>query len=492
MWLTLAPVSFAQNSPDQQSDLGAKVTELQSALTVTQGQLAQSQQQIEELRKELQELKAAVGASSSKQASDTTGPFPTLQSAVKESKPEAAATEDQQMLAARVEELAETKIESASHYKVRLSGLLLMNTYYNNGHTDITDLPMLAFPPAPGATSGDFGMTLRQSQIGLEVVGPHLWGATTGGDVQADFFGGFPDANYGQTNGIIRMTLARAYMNWSKTKLVAGQDGLFFSPLSPTSYATVGEPAFAWAGNMWVWTPQIRIEHQWDLSDNSKLSMQFGILDSMTEEEPEDYFERVATRGEASRVPALGWHASWDGKAFDKAASVGVGAYYAKQDFGFNRNINSWMISGDYNVPLGSKFAWSGEIYKGSALGGLGGGVWNSYISNGDPTLALTAIAGLGDVGGWSQLKFVPVPKLEFNVAAGTDNPLAKDLERFPGALSTNFPTFTRNQSIFVNSIYRPRSNLLLALEYRRLRTYDISPSKQTVDHVNLALGVSF
>jgi hypothetical protein len=486
----------AQNQQDGPTDLRSQVSQLQSALTTTQGQLADSQQQINELRKELQEIKALVGASGNigiqQSQPETSGTFPTLENAVKETKPEATAPDDQQMLAARVEEQAQTKVESVSRYKVRLSGLILMNTYLNSGHVDITDLPMLAFRHQPGSTGGDFGATVRQSQLGLEVIGPHLVGASTGADVQADFFGGFPDANYGQTYGLFRLTLARAYMKWTNTTLVAGQDGLFFSPQSPTSYATLGEPAFAWAGNLWVWTPQVRLEHKWNVSENSNLSMQFGILDALTEEEPEDYFERVPTRGESSRVPAFAWHGSWNGKMSDRAATVGVGAYFARQAFGFNRNVDSWLVSADYNLPIASKLSWSGEIYRGSALGGLGGGVWNSYVSNGDPSLAATAVAGLGDVGGWSQLKFAPFSKLEFNVAAGTDNPLAKDLGRFPGAGSTNFPTLSRNQSIFVNSIYHPRSNVIFALEYRHLRTFDISPSKQSADHVNLAVGVSF
>src|SRR5581483_4554828 len=146
-----------------------------------------------------------------------------------------------------------------------------MNTYANAGTVDISDMPNLAFGKAPGATGGDFGATLRQTELGLEVVGPQLAEAATGGDLQADFFGGFPDVNYGVTSGLFRLRTARGYLDWGHTKLVVGQDVPFFSPLSPTSYASMGEPPLAWAGNLWVWTPQIRIEHTWDLSDTSKL-----------------------------------------------------------------------------------------------------------------------------------------------------------------------------------------------------------------------------
>lgn len=95
-------------------------------------------------------------------------------------------------------------------------------------------------------------------------------------------------------------------------------------------------------------------------------------------------------------------------------------------------------------------------------------------------------------MGGWSQLKIKPLSKWEFNVAAGADNPLASDLRIFPNPMGSQFPALARNQSLFVNSIYRPRSNLILALEYRRLRTYAVNDTKSSADHVDLAVGMTF
>jgi hypothetical protein len=53
-------------------------------------------------------------------------------------------------------------------------------------------------------------------------------------------------------------------------------------------------------------------------------------------------------------------------------------------------------------------------------------------------------------------------------------------------------PTLTRNLGGFGNVIYRPRSNLLFSLEYRRLKTYNIYDSNWTAGQVNLAMGVLF
>ena len=487
----------AQSPADANSpDLKAQVEALRSSLGDTRAELERSRQEVTDLRRRLEELEARMSASAPQAAPSSA--YPTLDDALKAQQPAGpsgevpASQESQDMLAAQVAEQSQTKVESSSRYKVKLSGLILMNTHINSGTVDNTDLPGLAFPRSPGQPDGDFAATLRQTLLGLEVTGPKLAGSSTAADVQMDFFGGFPSYQYGVISGLVRLRTARAALDWGTTKVVVGQDAPFFSPLSPTSYASVGEPALSWAGNQWVWTPQIRVEHSWNVSETSGLTLQGGILDPLTEYIPELQFDRSPSAGESSRQPALAMHLAWKGKLGTRTATVGAGTYYARQSYGFGRNVDAWEGTTDWDLPLGRWFALSGEFYRGRALGGLGGGVWNSIVANGDPDDASTRIVGLNTVGGWSQLKIKALPKLEFNVAAGADNPLASDLRLFPNPMGSEFPALGRNQSLFANSIYRPRSNLILALEYRRLRTYMANDAKASADHINLAFGVAF
>jgi hypothetical protein len=102
-----------------------------------------------------------------------------------------------------------------------------------------------------------------------------------------------------------------------------------------------------------------------------------------------------------------------------------------------------------------------------------------------------TAVKGLNVVGGWMQLKFEPTSKLEFNAAAGQDNPFASDLRLFPDNAG-RFATVARNRSASVNFIYRPRSDLLFSTEYRRMRTWDIRGGSRTADHINVSMGILF
>jgi hypothetical protein len=499
--LSLCVFVRAQSPPagPSASELKAQVDTLRSSLGDTQAELERSREEVVDLRRRLEDLEARLGASVGKPAPQSTPSpaYPTLEDALKAQQAappsEAGAIQEPvDTLAAQVEEQNQTKVESGSRYKVKLSGLVLMNTYMNRGMVDNTDLPGFAEPRSPGQTNGDFGATLRQTLLGLDVTGPKLAGARTAADVQMDFFGGFPSYQYGETSGLVRLRVARASLEWADTSLVVGQDAPFFSPLSPTSYASVGEPALSWAGNLWVWAPQIRVEHRWSLSESSGLTLQGGILDPLTEYIPEMQFDRSPTPGESSRQPALATHLTWKGNLWAQPASFGVGGYYERQAYGFNRNVDAWAATADWSLPLSQWFGLSGEFYRGRALGGLGGGGWNSIVANGNPNLGTTRIAGLNTVGGWSQFKFKPDSKLEFNVAGGEDNPLASDLRLFPYPMGSFYPPHARNQSLFANSIYRPRSNLILALEYRRLRTYSLYDIKSTADHVNLAVGVAF
>jgi hypothetical protein len=401
--------------------------------------------------------------------------------------------EEKQLSDAKLKELYQTKVESASKYRVRLSGIVLLNLFNNRGVVDNIDFPTLARADRPIDTGGSFGGTLRQSLLGLEVFGPQIGGARVSADLQFDFAGGFPDAFNGASFGLLRLRTGVIRIAGEHTTLVAGQDIAFFSPLSPTSIASLALPAFSYAGDLWSWTPQIRLEHRLDLTTNSSLLLQAGILDSLTGEPPSSQFLRAPQAGEASRQPAYATRVAWSRRAFGRQLTLGAGGYYSRQDWGFHRNVDAWAATSDWTIPVGSRWEVSGEFYRGRALGGLGGGIGRSVLFSGSVTYPTAQVKGLNSTGGWAQLKFQQTEKLEWNAGFGQDNPLARDLRLFPLSQQTYFdPSLARNRSSLVNFIYRPRSDLLFSLEYRRLRTFTIQGESETADHVNLSMGVLF
>ena len=275
--------------------------------------------------------------------------------------------------------------------------------------------------------------------------------------------------------------------------MVVGQDGLFISPNSPTSFATLAVPALSYAGNLWSWAPQIRVEHRVALGDASSLLFQGGILDPVSGETPGASPYRQAGPGESSRQPAYGTRVAWTRDVFGQPLRVGVGGFYGRQDYGYGRTADAWAAMTDLELPFGSRFSLSGKLYRGRALGGFYGGLGQSVLfSSSNPGNQYTEVIGLNSIGGWAQLKYRPARKLEINAAFGMDNPYAKDLDYFQYPQSYEGAPLSRNRAGFANVIYRPRSDLLFSAEYRQMETNSIATGLSGAGHLNLMMGVLF
>jgi hypothetical protein len=513
--------SPAESLGDSVRELREQVRELQVAVAGMRSDWQRSRAETAELRRELEEVRAgamprnlvlrdAVAKSATGSGSAAAG----LENVVRGQKPgdqSADQKEDQkedqkkadrassldeqyQLLSGKVDDQYQTKVESASKYRVRLSGIVLMNLVSNQGAVDSIDLPTIAYARPAGDSGGSFGATLRQSEIGFEAFGPNVAGAKTRADLQLDLAGGFPSVPNGTSSGLMRLRTATMRMDWTDTSVVVGQDTIFFSPNSPTSFASLAIPALSAAGNLWSWVPQIRVEHRVALGDDSSLLFQGGILDPVSGEAPgagAGYY-RQAGPGESSRQPAYGTRMAWTRNVFGQPLRVGLGAYYSRQDYGFNRNVDGWAGMMDAELPLGRQFSLSGKFYRGAALGGFYGGIGRSVLFSGDPTLSTTEVKPLDTVGGWAQLKYRPANKWEFNAAFGMDNPFASDLRYFESPQSYGDPTLARNQGSFLNMIYRPRSDLLFSAEYRHLTTYTTAGEGNNAGQLNLMMGVLF
>ena len=495
-------------SADSLRDLRLEIEQLRTVLKETREEAAQSRFAVAGLRKELQAAKeqldalrqgldtaqrAGAGSTGISAESQASSPPPTA--AQKNGTMEERVTkleEDQTLLRSEVSDQSQTKVESAGKYRVRLSGIALLNVFDNRGRADNQDVPSLALARRLLDPAGDFGATARQTELGLEVFGPHAAGAQSSGQLQFDFFGGFPQTLNGTTTGLVRMRTATFRLDWSHTAVVMGQEAPFLSPHSPTSFASLGTPSFAYAGNLWTWAPEIHIERRIDVGEKSGIRVEGGILDPVSGEPPDSQFYRTPQSGESSRQPAYATRLAWEGQSFHQPISIGVGAYYSRQQYGLSRNVDAWAGTADWSVPIGQWFAVTGEFYRGRALGGLGGGIGRSVLFSGPANDPASAVVGLNTAGGWGQLKFKPIEKLEFNAAYGEDNPYASDLRRFPYAQGYANPSLARNQSEFVNAIYRPRSDLLFSIEYRKLKTRDIFGQLNSADHINLGAGILF
>jgi len=519
----------AESSHDSPSDpvreLQEQVRELQAAVAGMRSDWQQARAETAELRRELDEVRAGtlprnavLTDAVAKSETWKSEPVPSnLQNSLSQdqgaqaqneiqkddqrpSEHAASLDEEYQLLSGKVDDQYQTKVESASKYRVRLSGIVLMNLVSNQGVVDSIDLPTLAYAKAPIDTGGSFGATLRQSEIGFEAFGPTVAGAKTTADLQLDLAGGFPPVPNGINSGIMRLRTATMRMDWTNTSLVIGQDSIFFSPGSPTSFAMLAVPALSYAGNLWGWVPQIRVEHRVSLGNESSLIFQGGILDPVSGEAPGAVpggalgtgYYRQPGPGEASRQPAYGGRIAWTRNVFGQPLRVGFGGFYSRQDYGFGRNVDGWAGMTDIELPLNHQLSLSGKLYRGRAVGGLYGAFGQSVLFSGNPTYASTEVQALNSIGGWAQLKYRPKNKWEFNAAFGMENPYASDLRYFQYPFSYGDASLARNLGSFANMIYRPRSDLLFSAEYRHLTTYSLTDGGNNTGHLNLMMGILF
>ena len=277
-------------------ELQQQVNELRSAMAEMRSESEQYRAENAELRHELQTVHSPSASAVAPQAGESYpsspppasadpasgGPPPALPKANQTASLEervASLEESTQLVNSKVDDQYQTKVESASKYRVRLSGIVLLNLFNSHGDTDNLDFP--SFVRGPSTGTGSFGATMRQSEIGLEVFGPTLAGAKTSATLQADLAGGLPSTWNGVDFGVVRLRTASMRMDWKDTSIVAGQDSAFFSPLSPTSFASLAVPALNYAGNLWAWTPQVRVEHRFELAGEQSILLQGGILDNL-------------------------------------------------------------------------------------------------------------------------------------------------------------------------------------------------------------------
>ena len=499
--------SFAQNAPPATpskspelngQELNNKIEVLTRSLEETQSELARSRGEIEQLRAVLGEVLKrmdATAAAAQQGANPVAGTAPGV-AGVEQPAPAAQISQDDWDLQnARVEEQRQTKVESGSKFRLKLSGLALFNAFDTRGSVDNLDVPQIAVPRFAGSPAGGLGATVRQSIIGLTGIGPEIFGARASGEVQMSFYGGLPSGYTATTSGIANLRVARVRFDWENTSAIAGLETPFFSPNMPSTYLSVAVPGFASAGNLWTYTPTIRVEQRFG-GTGLPFKLEAGVLDpSSNINYTTNNNLRAPSPTENSHIPTYAFRVSYNKKSEERPASFGVSGVYSPQDYFGGYRVEGWGAITDWKVGLLPRTELSGQFFTGRGIDGFGGLPENPYpLQNPVYYNAFVAplLGNIGVIGGWSQLKYRVNAQNEFNVAAGTGGRKSAALRQI---LRTNFSSPlvpARNEMIFANYIFRPRSDLIFSAEYRRLRTYEITGPPDRAGQVGLSVGFLF
>jgi hypothetical protein len=482
-----------------------QIRELRTLVEAMRVENVQSRAEMQKLRQDLQATRARLekppDAGATAAASGTTTAAPAAAGTTTPASSQASTSvedrvekleESTSLIGSKVDEQYETKVETASKYRARLHGIILMNAFRNIGSSDSLDLPTYAEPVPRGWPVANVGATLRQSEVGLEIFGPTVAGAKTSADVQLDFAGGFPDTGNGVNFGLVRLQTASLRLDWQHTSVVAGQDSLFLSPLSPTSFASLALPTFAFAGNLWAWTPQLRVEHRFSVSDQQTITTQAGVFDNLNWQFPYNQFNRTPQAGELSGQPAYGLRTAWSRAVNDHPLSFGAAAYYGRQNWTWGRYVDAWAGMADWEIPILPRLELSGEFYRGVGIGGLGAAVGTSIVYGGNPRFPFSPIRGVDAAGGWAQLKLRLTPKLELNGAVSEDDAFTGNIRGFATDANNYGLIIGRNRGALGNIVFRPRSDLILAGELRRLRTFPVYSSSSMTNQASVSAGILF
>jgi hypothetical protein len=469
----------------------------------TQAQVEQSQRELEEMRQQLSTLRALAAQSNS--SAPPTAPAPeTAPSSAPTPEPVTHAEIDdiherQAVTESEIKTHEQIKVESDSKYPVKITGLLLLNGFVNTRQVDAAATPTLAVG-GPGNT----GASVRQTVLGFSARGPHLFGAASYADLSVDFDGN-PQSlavttnytGYNASNAtLLRLRTAHAGLQWHHTQAYFSLDRPILSPDSPTSLTAVAEPALAWSGNLWTWNPQLGVTHNLSAGSHT-VRLQGALIDvgdapwsvvttsAATGGEP-------ATGAEQSRWPGAEARIALLGSKSDEGSHLGFGGYFSPHLNPLGRRFNAWAGTLDAKLALPWRLSFTGNFYRGSALGGLGAGGFKDFGYVADPAAGAYYFRAYDDVGGWAQMKERLSERLELNAAFGLDNIFANQLRPYAVLGGTSYQNLARNRTYTGNFIYSPSAYLLFSLEYRHLKSSPITGSPVGSNVIGLGAGYKF
>ncbi len=484
--LLLGQAAVLANGANPQDDaryrqIDERLNGLTSELERTRSELATAVEEIHRLRAELEQGKATNAPDASAEIA-----------AAKLSEEVARIREDQDVIQEQVKVHEQDKVETLSRYRLWINGLILFNTFANRGTVDNPDLANIALPVTSQAENNVVGASVRQTILGVNANGPHLFGARSSADLSMDFSSSGDAGTYLASTGSARIHTAHLKLEWPHDQVEFGSTEPLISPLSPTSYASVAQPPLEWAGNLSAWAPQIKFEHRLQLSDTHSIAFEAGLWDAVYGGTNLYNYQTLPSDYESEKWPAVESRISWR-TGNDSRFLAGLGGYRGALKTKYGRTIPTWAFSADVSVRLLSKVSISGELYRGSSMAGLGGGSHKDILIGTDPSTGAVRSIGLNAIGGWTQLKLNWSPVVEFNAAFGQDSGYGTDFRRLALTRTTNpLSTLARNQMVTGNLILRPKSYLVLSPEYRRILSGQLSGTSNVANLFTLSAGYIF
>lgn len=377
---------------------------------------------------------------------------------------------------ARIEELAQSKVEASQKLPIRLAGMALFNAYVNGRFNGSFENPVLA-STTPGDATG--GGTLRQTIVGLQYESPHtVVGGKLSGSVFMDFFGG----SQASLNHLLRLRTAAISLDWERTSILAGQDKPIISPRNPDSLAQVGVSPLTGAGNLWLWQPQVRLEQRIHFGRDFGLRAQVGVFQTRELGDGNAYSgynpnpPAPALLLEHARPGIEGRFELWRRWGENARIEVAPGFHYNSSYVG-SASVPSHIFSVDWLIKPVPHLELSGMFYNGQNIANLGA------LPQGFTMQGYSRVIPVHSIGGWTQIRIPVTARLAFDLYGGQQNDRKSDLL---------YGNIGKNQAYAGNVMYRIAPNVILSLEGSQVRTTYIGMGNRLNNHYDLAVAYLF
>lgn len=366
----------------------------------------------------------------------------------------------------RIAEQAQTKVEAASGFPIRLAGMALFNTWISGANAG-TGYAYGGYGSYSGRRSA--GATFGQSTVGLDFSGPRsLWNARLSGSVRMDFYGG-ETADFYHT---VRLRTATLGLEWKTRSLVAGISKPIVSAREPESLAHVAVPPLSGAGNLWAWLPQVRFEQAVNIGEQGGARFQFGVVQTRE-------IAAAGIEGAAYETTRPGFQA--------RVELFGGGNRRIEIAPGFHRSVShvaaapvpSQVATVDWLVRLHPAFEFTGAAFRGSNVAPLGTGP----LRQGVVVEAYRRVRTVHSNGGWGQFTYRATPRLWFNVFTGQQDDRDRDL--VAGGIG-------KNLAYGANLFFRLAPNVLASAETSQTRARFIGGNLMLSNRFDLALAYLF
>ena len=317
---------------------------------------------------------------------------------------------------------------------------------------------------------GDFNASGQSTRLGINVKPIDL---DNGGQVSGKFEMDFA-ANIGPTYQP-RLRLAYVQADYEKWAVTAGQAWDFFAPINSN---TLNDGNVWRAGNIGHRHGQVYLTNKWGDLLGGKVNTKLGIIDS------DDPYQ------ENSNIPVFGAFAGYDTKIAGMPSSFNVGGIWGQNSADLLGTAEGGKSNDIYAVVIGSTVKMTDWLslkakgYSGAKLDDFYAGSSTGVSNVGTPSLS----KGLREIGGFTELCYLPMKKLETNFGLGVDELLtAKE-----NVVATAGTVWGSNKTYYTNMKYSLSKDLLVGVEYQHFDTHWVNGADSSDNRVQSSMILKF